>query len=82
MTKKKNNTNINNHDEDPFNEANEDFFLGYCEYCKEPLYDYDDYKKHRGLYYCAFCYEQMNTYYDDTDINDDDSNVDYDRYED
>jgi hypothetical protein len=70
--KKKNNDITNNLDEqDLFNmEENEDFFLGYCDYCKEPLYDYDDYKKHRGLYYCTFCFEQMNTYYDETELDD------------
>lgn len=37
---------------------------GYCDYCKDPIYN-DDFVVEVGALYHKFCYQQKNTYYDE-----------------
>jgi hypothetical protein len=38
--------------------------IGYCAYCKDPIYDDEKLSKYKGRKYHEFCLEQMNSYYD------------------
>ena len=39
--------------------------LGYCGYCKNPVYDYEDFSYIKGTIYHKECEEQSKTYVDD-----------------
>ena len=42
--------------------------VGYCTYCKESIYEGDDYVVSGGEMYHPDCYGQMNTFYDPFDL--------------
>ena len=38
------------------------YIIGYCGYCKDPVYEDDNFEHEDGKYYHRFCYHQMNLY--------------------
>ena len=38
--------------------------VGWCAYCKDPIYEDEDFRHVNGFYYHEFCYRQMNEIYD------------------
>ena len=48
---------------------NDKEFVGYCSYCKEPIYEDDEYVIRNGKFYHGFCYVQLHTYDNDFHFN-------------
>lgn len=46
---------MNYNDENP----SQDRIIGYCSYCKDPVYDYEDFEYLECTYFHNFCYEVL-----------------------
>lgn len=47
------------------NEYKDPDILGFCAYCKDPVFADGDFVSNNGGYYHLFCYNQKNLYIDD-----------------
>lgn len=45
--------------------VNDEYIVGYCAYCKDPVYETENFEYRNCKYYHSFCYRQMNLYFED-----------------